>query len=870
MRKAHKKQAEKLLRLLDQVHEGIRTELEADRKQEALELLGQCQDAAIQLGETIEESEGEGFTAVRLLEVYCEQLYQYYEKIRLGEDFSAEKVYKHLHESLIQIENSVKNDIKIRVEAVFLPYKASMWDSLESVWRAAEADPDCDAYVIPIPYFDKNPDGSFRQEHYEGDQYSEDVPVTPYDEYDFASRRPDMVFIHNPYDGCNFVTSVHPFFYSNNLKQYTNQLVYIPYFILREIDPNNQEAVEGVSHFCKVPAMAHADKVVVQSEEMRQIYIGVLAEYVKDSGAGRTFWEHKILGIGSPKIDKVLQTKKEEQKIPVEWKRIIEKSDGSWKSVILYNTGIGALLQYDEQWLRKIKQTLKKFKEKKEKVTLLWRPHPLIEDTMKSMRPGILKKYLHLKENYIKDGWGIYDCSSDLHRAIACSDAYYGDGSSITALYMAEGKPVMIQNTDTIENYAAGELIFENLFDDGEQFWFTSMNFNSLWTMDKTTCEIKYMGSFPAEQGEKWRQFYYIVREADRLFFIPLAADHIAVYSIEEKKFSTISIPEYPDSVEQKIKFNPESKFVGGYIYEHNLYLAPSTYPGILKYNLNTGEMKIIDDWLPEMNGLIKTSYSMGYFSRGICSQNKLFLACIEADALFEFDMEDNSYLFHKINSGNLGYHGICFDGKSYWLSPVKGGSVVKWKRSAGIQAKLNVLTDDEDTLLFPFTDISFCGDDIWLLPLNSDKAIKILPDKNQVVTVDEFQTEIIHPQLKKGIDSKLCFLLQKSNGHKLYAFSVKSCSFFVYDLKNCKLKRWPVRINEEEFVNICTGLMENRGAYHMDCHYEGASELTTLDAYLHLIMNLKDNSIVKKENNMTEFIGNRIYAHMKNEVLCS
>lgn len=43
-----------------------------------------------------------------------------------------------------------------------------MWDSLESVWKKAAADERCEAYVVPIPYFDKNPDGSLGQMHYDG------------------------------------------------------------------------------------------------------------------------------------------------------------------------------------------------------------------------------------------------------------------------------------------------------------------------------------------------------------------------------------------------------------------------------------------------------------------------------------------------------------------------------------------------------------------------------------------------------------------------------------------------------------------------------------------------------------------------------
>ena len=48
-------------------------------------------------------------------------------------------------------------------------------------------------------------------------------------------------------------------------------------------------------------------------------------------------------------------------------------------------------------------------------------------------------------EKYRHEGWGIYDDTADLERAIALSDAYYGDWSSVVTLYQAAGKPIMIQ-----------------------------------------------------------------------------------------------------------------------------------------------------------------------------------------------------------------------------------------------------------------------------------------------------------------------------------------------------------------------------------------------------------------------------------------
>ena len=455
MRKSQKKQIEHILGLLDQAHTAIRKALETKNTEIALTLLEQSQDLAIQAGGMIEEVLGENFVTVGFLENYCELLYQTYEQIRQQQPVNIGKVCKNLRRELIRIENSVKNDIPVRTSVVFLPYKASMWDSLESVWKAADADPDCDAYVVPIPYFDKNPDGSFREEHYEGDQYPKDVPITRYDEFDLEEQRPDVTYIHNPYDECNHVTSVHPYFYSKNLRSFTDKLVYIPYFILNEIEPDDQSAIDGMKHFCFIPGTIYADQVVVQSENMRQIYINEYMKAAKEMGLGgehvdRKFLEKKFLGTGSPKIDKVLNTRKEDLDVPVAWLRIIEKPDGSWKKIVFYNTSVSALLQHSEKMLEKMESVFEIFKENKDEVALLWRPHPLIQATIESMRPQLWEAYKEIRDRYIEEGWGIYDDSADVDRAIVLSDVYYGNMSSIVQLCKKEKIPAIVQDVDVL------------------------------------------------------------------------------------------------------------------------------------------------------------------------------------------------------------------------------------------------------------------------------------------------------------------------------------------------------------------------------------------------------------------------------------
>ena len=451
MRKAQKQEILDLIQSLHQAHEEIKDAVSQRNQALAQNMLAECQDAAITLGETVERFEGEGHITVSCVEEYCEALFHSHEEL-IQNQFNENKIYKKLKKLMLKIENSVKNDITVRKEAVFLPYKASMWDSLESVWKAADADENCDAYVIPIPYFDKNPDGSFREMHYEGDQYPDYVPITKYDEFNFERHHPDTIFIHNPYDDLNLVTSVHPYFFSDKLKKYTDQLVYIPYFVLGEIKPDEEERIEGMKHFCTVPGVYNADKVIVQSEDMRRVYIKVLLDAANDhSEAARKYLENKILGLGSPKFDKVADTSRENIEIPLEWLKIIQRPDGSWKKIIFYNTSVAGLLTHNDKMIAKMEYVFRTFKENQKEVALLWRPHPLIKATVESMRPQLWTAYDRLVRNYIEEGWGIYDDTADLDRAIEISDAYYGDGSSVVQLYQQTGKPIMMQDVEIVE-----------------------------------------------------------------------------------------------------------------------------------------------------------------------------------------------------------------------------------------------------------------------------------------------------------------------------------------------------------------------------------------------------------------------------------
>lgn len=443
MRIAQKQEIKECLNSLKQAHEEIRGALIRQQKSQVQNMLSQCQEFAVSLGEIIEKFEGEGHITVTYLEEYCEVLFRVYGEIndsRVNEN----KLYKLLRQQLTRIENSVRNDIPVKKEIVFLPYKASMWDSMESVWMAADEDESCDAYVVVIPYYERNPDGSLAQMHYEGKEYPEYVPVTDWRAYSLQERRPDVIYIQNPYDDCNYVTCVHPQYFSINLKKYTGMLVYLPYFI--GIGGSVEE------HLCTAPGVANADRVIVESEEVKKVYIESIRKFERENNCRGRFGnlKEKILPLGSPKLDKIRSViSSEKVNIPKDWKEKIYRNDGQKKKVILYNTTITALLNNTETYMEKLKSVLQVFRQE-EDVVLLWRPHPLFETTIKSMRPDLYREYREIVESYREEDWGIYDESADIDRAIVLSDAYYGDMSSVVELYKVTGKPIMIQDCATL------------------------------------------------------------------------------------------------------------------------------------------------------------------------------------------------------------------------------------------------------------------------------------------------------------------------------------------------------------------------------------------------------------------------------------
>lgn len=659
----------------------------------------ECQEAMVKMGEIIEENEGENHKTIELLQSYCDELYEVSLVIAENGEPNFNKLFKRIAIKLKDVLYSIKNDIKVRQEIVFMPYKASMWDALESVWKVANEDPDCDAYVIPIPYYDRKPNHSFGEMHYEGEMFPDYVPITHYNAYNLEARHPDAIYIHNPYDEYNYVTSVDPRFYAKELKKYTDCLCYIPYFVV--------PAGVGASH-CTTAGCCYADKVFLQSEAVRDRYEDV---FTRTYGNSFGDVKGKFVASGSPKFDAIANAKKEDFTIPEEWQKIIGD-----KKVILYNTSVGTILRGDKAYLEKLKDVFNYFKTQSD-VVLWWRPHPLSGATYDSMRTALVGEYINLVEEYKNAGYGIFDDSADLQRAIICTDAYYGDWSSLIALYQLTGKPVLLQSIGAKTTDDFLDLTFEAMYDDGEYLWFTPIHFNALLKLNKETEEVTFVGTFPGEEAFASRLFSDIARHGNKLYFAPYSARKIAVYDLETSEFSNIDFDKKYTELEDTVF---SSILVDGNL----IYFIPRTYKAIVVYNTEAKKIQYITGWADVIKNSKFNEGTCGYFCKYELVERKLYLPCFCTNIIVELDLDSQEIELIQLGDFKIRFQSVCKTDGKLWLAPAMGNKLCSLDLASGDVEPIEIPDVSEGVTNSPFIDIYSVDEKIILFPYTAENIL--------------------------------------------------------------------------------------------------------------------------------------------------
>ena len=406
--------------------------------------LSELQNNIVSFGTLTESIKGEDCNTVKLLEQYLEVIYKvakYVQKFDEGISYeeSAENKYaecdEEVKDTFASISDAIDSEIVNRRSVLFLPVKAKHFSSMRMAYEMETATPDTDVYVMPLPYYYKEYDGSFKDEmHIDTEEFIKaNIPVTDYSRFDLSLLCPEKIYINSAYDEYNMAVSVDTRFYARNVKKYTEKLIYIPYFKLMEFDRANYPCWYNMQYYCTVPGVVMADKVYVQSENTRKAYIDKLNEWVGDEKY-TDIWEQKI-DVYNESCEKHSED---------------ELRDAGSKKTIVWFVSAGSLAEFGDRYIEKAYRNLDVFALSKDKLKVLLISEPFLDEMIKTYSDELYKKWTGFIDEFNRSGIGevVSQVEDQSVEALLKAHAYYGDPSSICKDFILMKKPVMLQNVE--------------------------------------------------------------------------------------------------------------------------------------------------------------------------------------------------------------------------------------------------------------------------------------------------------------------------------------------------------------------------------------------------------------------------------------
>lgn len=741
------------------MEEAIEALAEGASKEDFLAVLVECQQCAIDIGNDIEQRGESSRNIVVQLEVFFEALFT------LSEHVDEENIVESSLKYLLKLLNDIRYGIKYELVPdakvmVFLPFKVSMWDSMESIWLAARDNPDVEPHVIPIPYYDRESSGKLVKMNYEGDNYPDYVPVESWQACSMEMLKPDIIFIHNAYDQYNYVTCVHPSFFTEELKKHTNRLVYVPYFYTNKL--------YSESHL-QLPGYIHCDDIIVQNEMVRKQF-------------AKTVFEDKVVSLGSPKLDCILNYKAE-----LRYPKELESYIGN-KKIVLLNTSISTFLKDSDFAIEKtlsVIRTLSRYNE----LLVVWRPHPLLEATMQSMRPEQYHNFIECNKMVSEIDNCIIDTKMNLDELIAISDAYIGEEeSSIVVLFASLGKPIFILDSARVFENEFNEFIFD-FVREGNDIYFGLGDFSAIARANANTGVIEEIFPIDSDQYFDFRYYTGVSKQDNKLYFVPFNQNKIAVFDLVTQKMGSTEVKHssYP---------NYNNVLSDG----KSLWFIPTTNDSLLKVDV---EHNTTNYYSKPTKVLKKSAIENGYYSMfGSCKAGtNIYISSPTSNVVSIFDTISEKTSTKVIGSENSGFWHMVYDGIDIWLIPYKGRSLVRWNLDTDSIVELKNYPEgfsDLENEMGYFIQLVDCEEYILVFPKCANMIIKIdkKTEKISEWKIDLGFTEGQRKSSNYNWGSNYYFV--KRINDKLYTMTAYDNALLEISLIDKKVNRLYISIPEE------------------------------------------------------------------------
>lgn len=455
---------DELIRLNTSINEELKQQNSETETVNEVNNICDCQQLAIDMGTLIESVKGEGHPCIADIEDYCEKLFALYETLEKtgdlenrehtkfnNEGFASEikGLNEAVSDSLERLKISLQRNLLDRRQVMFCPVHASDWKSMQELFQNALTDSVTDVYVMPLSYFYKDYDGTGRELICEAENFPEElmcIDCGSISDEMLSMLHPEIIVYDNAYDSFNPTISIHPRFYSEKMREYTECMMYVCPFNTGSFTEADGRDYHNLRYYAAMPGVLRADRVVLKDEILKETWKKYLTEKLCES-------ESSSGGMSRSEIEAVLRKKiiTKSEVIGKLSDKIAEISSATGrKKNILYVVSAGCLIEYGDRGIDKLRRVLNQFREDCGNVDVSWMVYPsakLISDKDKIAGDidRLIREFNSNEITYEEIKCSELILTKDEERVIGY-DAYFGDGSPFVGLFSEKEKTVMIQN----------------------------------------------------------------------------------------------------------------------------------------------------------------------------------------------------------------------------------------------------------------------------------------------------------------------------------------------------------------------------------------------------------------------------------------
>lgn len=305
----------------------------------------------------------------------------------------------------------------------------------------------------------------------------------------------------------------------------------------------------------------------------------------------------------------------------------------------------------------------------------------------------------------------------------------------------------------------------------GEQIWFSSMDFNGLFSLDLSTHKNLFCGEFPDELSYGERLYDELLEVGGKIYFIPNKAKQIAVYDMGKKDFFKIDIP--------KKYIHEKMSFLSAVKYKEYIFMFGSYIPVIICLDTKNNTMRYIDSWYQEIEKDIFDEKDIFFGKQAVVIENRILIPMCSVNGIFELNGDTLQYKVHRIGNGKLGYFGIDYDGENIWCSPRFMGNPI-------IQLDMQLRLKTEYELSSVGFEVAVAG-------------ISCVDDKVQIFLYENIAVQMSHPKIRL-MAGEYCFV--KSDSSKVFYFENRESCLTIYD-KQSKTSISEKIVTDDKFFHL-------------------------------------------------------------------